>query len=282
MTQTLIDEWRPFFQEVGPNVLAVLALLAAVVALRFILLRAVVHRESLPLDVRRRLAVQIRNVLGVVFVVGLFFILANELRAFAVSLVAIAVAVVLATKELILCLSGTALRIGANAYTIGDRIEINGVRGNVIDQTFLATTILEIGPGHITSQYSGRAVVFPNSLLLAHPLINETYMKQYIVHVMTIPLAVTDDWQAAEKILLGIANEECRPFLDEAARHMKDLEGRNWMDVPSVKPRVSIQIPEPTRVNLLLRIPTPAHRTSRIEQVILRRFLQAYRGSAGK
>lgn len=279
MTQTLIEEWRPFFHAVTPNVLAVLALLATVVALRFILLRAVVHRESLPLDVRRRLAVQIRNVLGIIFVLGLFFILANELRAFAVSLVAIAVAVVLATKELILCLSGTALRIGANAYTIGDRIEINGVRGNVIDQTFLATTILEIGPGHVTSQYSGRAVVFPNSLLLAHPLINETYMKQYIVHIMTIPLAVTDDWQAAEKILLGIANEECRPFLDDAARHMKELEGRNWMDVPSVKPRVSIQIPEPSRVNLLLRIPTPAHRTSRLEQVILRRFLLAFRGS---
>jgi small-conductance mechanosensitive channel len=282
MTQTLIDEWLPFFQAVTPNVLAVLALLASVVALRFILLRAVVHRESLPLDVRRRLVVQIRNVLGAVFVVGLFFILANELRAFAVSLVAIAVAVVLATKELILCLSGTALRIGANAYTIGDRIEINGVRGNVIDQTFLATTVLEIGPGHVTSQYSGRAVVFPNSLLLAHPLINETYMKQYIVHVMTIPLAVTDDWQRAEKLLLEIADEECRPFLEHAARHMKELEGRNWMDVPSVKPRVSLQIPEPTRVNLLLRIPTPAHRTSRLEQVILRRFLQAYRGSAGK
>ena len=132
----------------------------------------------------------------------------------------------------------------------------------------------------MTSQYSGRTVVFPNSLLLAHPLINETYMKQYIVHIMTIPLAVTDDWQAAEKILLSIANEECRPFLDDAARHMKELEGRNWMDVPSVKPRVSIQIPDPTRVTLLLRIPTPAHRTSRLEQVILRRFLQAFRGSA--
>jgi small-conductance mechanosensitive channel len=282
MTQTLIEEWMPFFREVGPNLLAVLALLTVVVVLRFILLRTLVERESVPLDVRRRLVVQIRNVLGLVFVVGLFFIMANELRAFAVSLVAIAVAVVLATKELILCLSGTALRIGANAYTIGDRIEINGVRGNVIDQTFLATTILEIGPGHVTSQYSGRAIVFPNSLLLAHPLINETYMKDYIVHIMTIPLAVTDDWPAAEKILLSVANEECRPFLDDAARHMKELEGKNWMDVPSVKPRVSIQIPEPGRINLLLRIPTPAHRTSRLEQVILRRFLQAYRGSAQK
>ncbi len=280
MTQTLIDEWQPFFQAVTPNVVAVLALLVSVVALRFILLRAVVYRDSVPLDVRRRLAVQIRNVLGFVFVVGLFFILANELRAFAVSLVAIAVAVVLATKELILCLSGTALRIGANAYTIGDRIEINGVRGNVIDQTFLATTILEIGPGHVTSQYSGRAIVFPNSLLLAHPLINETYMKQYIVHIMTIPLAMTDDWQRAEKLLLKLADEECRPFLEHAARHMKELEGKNWMDVPSVKPRVSLQIPEPTRVNLLLRIPTPAHRTSRIEQAILRRFLLAFREPA--
>ncbi len=280
MTHTLIDEWRPLFEAMTPNVLAVLALLAVVVILRFILLRAIVERESVPLDVRRRLVVQIRNVLGFVFVLGLLFILANELRAFAVSLVAIAVAVVLATKELILCLSGTALRIGANAYTIGDRIEINGVRGNVIDQTFLATTILEIGPGHVTSQYSGRAIVFPNSLLLAHPLINETYMKEYIVHILTIPLAVTDDWQAAEKILLGIADEACQPFLEKAARHMKELEGRNWMDVPSVKPRVSIQIPDPTRVNLLLRIPTPAHRTSRLEQAILRRFLLAFRGSA--
>lgn len=279
MTHNLLDEWRPLFQAMTPNVLAVLALLAVVVVLRFILLRAIVERESVPLDVRRRLVVQIRNVLGFVFVLGLLFILANELRAFAVSLVAIAVAIVLATKELILCLSGTALRIGANAYTIGDRIEINGVRGNVIDQTFLATTILEIGPGHVTSQYSGRAIVFPNSLLLAHPIINETYMKEYIVHVMTIPLAVMDDWQAAEKILLSIADEACQPFLDKAARHMKELEGKNWMDVPSVKPRVSIQIPEPGRVNLLLRIPTPAHRTSRLEQVILRRFLLAFRGS---
>jgi small-conductance mechanosensitive channel len=278
--ETLVDEWTPFFRKVWPDVVAVLALLAAVVALRIILLRTLVDREGVPLEVRRRLAVQIRNILGLVFFVGLAFILANQLQTFAVSLVAIAVALVLATKELILCLSGTALRIGTNAYTIGDRIEINGVRGSVIDQTFLATTILEIGPGHVTSQYSGRAIVFPNSLLLAHPLINETYMKRYIVHVITIPLAVTDDWQRAERLLLQIADEVCAPFLEEAARHMKELEGKNWMDVPSVKPRISIQLPDPERINLLLRIPAPAHRTSRLEQAILRRFLLAFRGSA--
>jgi hypothetical protein len=88
---------------------------------------------------------------------------------------------------------------------------------------------------------------------------------------------MTDNWRKARQILLKVANEECAPFLEMAARHMKELEGRNWMDVPSVKPRVSVQIPEPGRVNLLLRIPTPAHRTSRIEQAILHRFLDEFR-----
>jgi hypothetical protein len=277
--ERLLGDWFPFVLNMWPQVLAVLVLLAGVMALRVLLLRLFVERESMPLDVRRRTAVQIRNGLALVFVVGLGFILAHQLETFAVSLVAIAVAIVLATKELILCLSGTVLRIGTNAYTIGDRIEINGVRGSVIDLTFLATTILEIGPEHVTSQYSGRAIVFPNSLLLAHPLVNETYMKRYIVHVITIPLAATDNWQRAERLLLEIADTVCAPFLEEAARHMKELEGKNWMDVPSVKPRVSIQLPEPGRINLLLRIPAPAHGTARLEQAILRRFLEAFRGA---
>jgi hypothetical protein len=54
------------------------------------------------------------------------------------------------------------------------------------------------------------------------------------------------------------------------------LEGKTWLDAPSVQPRVTIQLPAPGRVTLLLRIPTPAHRASRLEQAILRRFLAAF------
>jgi small-conductance mechanosensitive channel len=216
--------------------------------------------------------------MALIFVTGLVFIWFHELSTFAVSLVALAVALVLATKELILCLSGTALRAGTNAYTLGDRIEIAGTRGNVVDQNLLATTVLEIGPGHTSSQYTGRAVIFPNSLLLSHPVVNETYMKEFTVHIMNIPLTIRDDWHGAERLLLDIAKEECAPFVDEAQHHIKQLEGKAWLDAPSVQPRVSIQLPEPGRINLLLRVPSPSHRTSRIEQAILRRFLQAFQG----
>ncbi|MEK6526101.1 MAG: mechanosensitive ion channel domain-containing protein [Nitrospirota bacterium] len=274
-------EWLQDFEMILPVALHSLILLAVVLALRLILVRAVLSRESLSVETRRRWAASIRNALALVFIIGLIFIWAHQLSTFAVSLVAIAVALVLATKELILCISGTVLRVGVNAYSMGDRISIGGIRGNVVDQSLLATTVLETGPGHVSSQYTGRAVVFPNSLLMSSPLINETYMKEYIVHVMTIPLTSNDDWQMAEKVLLEIARTECGPFIAEARLHMKQLEGKNWLDAPSVEPRVSLHVPEPGRLNLLLRIPTPAHRTSRVEQAILRRFLQAFK-LAGK
>jgi len=270
-------EWLSDFEPLLPYALQSVVLLTVVLALRVVLVRTVLTRQTLPVETRRRWAVNIRNVLALVFVIGLIFIWARQLGTFAVSLVAIAVALVLATKELILCISGTVLRVGVNAYSMGDRIEIGGIRGNVVDQSLLATTVLETGPNHISSQYTGRAVVFPNSLLLSSPLINETYMKEYIVHVLTVPLTTDDDWQAAEKILLDIAKVECGPFMDVARLHMKELEGRNWLDAPSVEPRVSVHVPEPGRINLLLRVPTPAHRTSRVEQAILRRFLQTFK-----
>ena len=254
-----------------------LVLLAVLLIVRSLLLRTVSRSQSLTVETRRRWANNARNTLGVTFVIGLIFIWAHELNAFAVSLVAVAVALVLATKELILCLSGAVLRMGAKVYSLGDRIEIHGLRGNVLDQNWLTTTLLEIGPGQMSQQYTGRAVVFPNSLLLSYPLINETYMKDYIVHVMTVPLAADDDWRKAERVLLEAARDECSPFLEEARRHMKHVEGKSWVDAPSVEPRVTIQLPEPGRINLLLRIPSPGQRTSRVEQAILRRFLLTFR-----
>ncbi|WP_447975497.1 mechanosensitive ion channel family protein [Nitrospira sp. Kam-Ns4a] len=255
-------------------------LLAVILAVRALILRAVHASPGLTVEARRRWVVTIRNITALVFVLGLIFIWGHELSALAVSLVAIAVALVLATKELLLCLSGTVLRLGANAYEIGDRIEIGGIRGNVIDQTALATTVMEIGPGHQSQQYTGRAVIFPNSLLLSQAVINETFTKPYVVQILTVPLTTRDDWQAAEKALLEAARAECTPFMEEARLHMKRLEGRNWLDTPSVDPRVQLHLPEPGRINLLLRFPSPTQGTSRLEQAILRRFLTAYQPAA--
>jgi small-conductance mechanosensitive channel len=269
--------WFPYSDSaLFANAVGSLILLAIVLLLRFILVQAVKRQERLAVASRRRWLVNIRNAMFFLLVTGLIFIWANEVRTFAVSIVAIAAAVVLATKELFMCLSGAVLRTATNAYSVGDWIELGGMRGNVVDYNLFATTIFETGPGKSYHQASGRAVVIPNSLLLTTPLITETFTGDYAVHSIAIPLAVEDDWQRAERLLLEIANAECAGFLDEARTHMTALQNKYWLSTPSVEPRVAIEIQDPRRINLLLRIPVPVRQKGPVEQAILRRFLSAF------
>ena len=96
-----------------------LLLLLSLLILRMLIVRAIAKNPTLSMDAKRRWVVSVRNTNTMVFVllVGLVVIWAHEPQAFGLSLVALAAAFVLATKELILCWSGAALRIGGKDYS---------------------------------------------------------------------------------------------------------------------------------------------------------------------
>lgn len=254
------------------SALASAILLAVVLAARQVLGRLALRHVTQP-EARLKWLVAIRNGLILFFIGALIAIWAQEIRTFAISLVAIGAAIVVATKELVQCFSGYLLRATGQSYSIGDRIEVGSFRGDVIDHNLLTTTIREIGPGRAFHMHTGRTVVFPNSLLFSAPVINESATQTYVVHVLSIPISAQQDWQRAERILLEAASAECSPFLEEARKYMERLEQTHGISGPSVEPRVAVQIPEPGRLHLLVRIPVPAGRHGRIEQNILRRFL---------
>ena len=92
--------------------LSSLLLLLSLLIVRALIVRAISKNPTLSMEAKRRWVVSVRNTMVFVLLVGLLVIWAHELQAFAVSLVAVAAALVLATKELILCWSGAALRVG--------------------------------------------------------------------------------------------------------------------------------------------------------------------------
>ncbi len=271
-----MEETLNFLKVFSHDGLLTIILLTIVLLLRLVLTRVILDNERLATESRRRWLIYTRNVLILTFFFGLVLIWAPELHTFTVTLVAIAAAIAIATKELIMCLGGSFLRISTNAFRIGDRIEIVGVRGNVVDHNVLATTVLQIGPGQTSHQYTGRGMIIPNSLFLSHPLTNETYTRKYVLHITRVPLTTQEDWQTAEKILLEAGQAECEPYIQAAKQHMKQLEGQNWLDSPSVEPRVTLQLKEPGHIDLLLRFPCPPDRIARIEQAILRKFMSSF------
>ncbi len=248
-------------------------LIIGVLIVRALIARFIKRQVDSP-ELRRRWLVQSRNGLLLLMILGLVLIWGEELRTLALSIVAIAVAFVVATKELIMCITGSILKAGAGSFSIGDRIQIKDFRGDVIDQNLLATTILEVGPGKLTHQRTGRMAVIPNALFVSEPVINESFTHDYVLHVFTVPFRRDDDWRGAQKAILAAARKQCEPFLEEVRRYMNRVSSSRGLEPPSVDPRVTMQVPVAGEIHLIVRVPTKSGQRGLIEQAIMAEVFQ--------
>lgn len=252
-------------------IIATVVLIAFVVVSRGVGLRFV-RKTGKPGDAMRiKWTVQVKRFSVAAFLIGITLIWASQLEALAVSLVAVAAALVLATKELIMCVSGAALRMAASSYRVGDRIEISGMRGDVVEYGLLSTTILEVGPAH---KRTGRAVTIPNSVLVTEGVINESYTKAYVLHTIIVPVASDDDWHRAEEVLSRAAEEVCAEYVAKTQRGLDEVATQHGIGPTSAEPTVYVVLPSAGVVNLVARVPSLASEKGRVEQAILRRYLE--------
>jgi len=273
--------WKIVLDILGePQVISTIILIACVFLFHRLARRAVFRSTAESKEIRRRWLVNVRNATLLLLAIGLVFIWGTQLRTLAVSLVAFIAAIILATKELILCISGTVVRGVSKSFRVGDRIEIQGLRGDVIDHDLLTTTLLEVGPGQQTHQHTGRILTIPNALFLNNSVFNECKMERFLMHHIVVPVKADEDWRRAERLLLEAAGAECAPYIEKARGAMHTLEKSHGLDAPPIEPRIILQMPDAGKVNLVLRIPAPFESRGVIEQAILRRYLDLLRPPA--
>jgi len=90
----------------NPRIIASLLLFAVLLTLRFLLIRFIRgRRHTFLTDDQKTWISRVKNSVLIMLILGLLFIWALELQNFALSITAFVVAIVLATKELILSLA---------------------------------------------------------------------------------------------------------------------------------------------------------------------------------
>lgn len=248
------------------------------VLLVYYLLVTIIKSTSWENDLKRRTILKIRTTFLLAVMISTLSLFATQLMEVLISLAAILAAFAIAFKEVFLCFGGGFYRTFAHSFSVGDRIEINGIRGDVIDIGFMGTQLLEVGPKGYTHQFTGRTVSFPNSLILTSQILNETANGQgatdFALHVFTVPIANTPDWKMHQSKLLEAANEACEHYIPEASKFFNRLARKRAVDSPWVEPRINIRFDTQYKIDLIVRVTVPIRTKGTVEQQILTNYLK--------
>lgn len=211
------------------------------------------------------------------FLLLLFVLWFSQLQVVLVSLVAVAAAVVIATKEIIMCVMGGIYLRQNRLFKEGHRIEVDDVRGYVIERLFLTTKVLEIGPEKNSQQTTGEVIAIPNSIFLTKAVKNESSFKGYSIKSFQFRLNIEDDIEEFEKEILEKSNEICAEYLEAAKNCISSFCEKEGIIIPSVNPRTKVlfEAEEKTEgmVVVLLKIPVENSRIAELEQILIRHFL---------
>lgn len=259
-----------------------LLLIAAVLLCRYLLVVLFRRSSWQRQDIRRRVHM-VHNFANLIIVIGLFAIWVSELRDFALSIAAFSVAIVIALRDVVACLVGGIYQASMRSFTIGDWVRIGDQFGEVIDNNWLSTTLLEIDPHGLGNGYTGTTLYVPNNVFFTQPVRNLNFMRRYIEHSFSIvreskgknPFDIKPF--ITERVL-----EHCESFKEVAERYCKLIESRMGVDLAGTEPKIKVSTSELGHDVLTITLFCPREDASEIEQKVTEDYYRFWYGDADR
>jgi small-conductance mechanosensitive channel len=178
----------------------------------------------------------------------------NLLFAFGV----IGAGIAIALQRPIANLVGFLVILLTRPYVPGDRIEIGGDKGDVIDIKLFYTTIMEIGEWTMYDQFTGRIKTIPNYLFLEKVTNNYSRDFGFIWEEVMIPVTYGSNWKKARKIMLDIARKRTKDEIKKGNRQLRRMTYKYLLEPRATEPALYI-VPTDNWLELRLRFVVDAH-----------------------
>jgi small-conductance mechanosensitive channel len=163
-------------------------------------------------------------------------------------------------------------------YRVGDRIKIGNAAGDVIDVTYLDTTLWEIGGDFLSGDHpSGRIIRFPNSTVFNTPVYNYSWpLFPYIWNEITVQVAYQSDLEFVASVMTETVEAEIGPRMAERIKVYRDLLAETPVDRLDVaeKPTVVFRIDPITWVDATVRYLVAPRNAGRRKTALTRRIIE--------
>jgi len=227
---------------------------------------------------RARKLIGVAGVVIALLVVGAAF--SSSLAGLPLVLGVTAAGIALALQEVIASVAGWLVITSGGAFHAGDRVELAGVKGDVIDVGVLRTTLMEIGQWVDGDLYSGRIVKVANSAVFKQPVFNYTANFPFLWDELKVPVQYGSDRVRAREILEAAAAEVCGAYARRAAQSWSKMVRRYLIENASVDPMVSL-IATDNWLEYTVRYPVDAKWRRTTRDRLFTRILDGIDASAG-
>lgn len=191
-----------------------------------------------------------------------------------------------ALQKVVTSFAGYIIIMRGNTFSVGERITMGGIRGDVISLGFIQTTIMEMGqPPSVQNaipeiwvqgrQFTGRIVTVTNDKIFANPVYNYTRDFSFIWEEMSFPIKYSQPRDQVEEIILSTVQKHTHKFFELSANQREMLEHRYGIQTDDTIPRVFYRLTD-NWLEMSVRFIVPEHGVRNVKDAITREVLNQF------
>ncbi|MBT8266145.1 MAG: mechanosensitive ion channel family protein [Flavobacteriaceae bacterium] len=198
-------------------------------------------RKSLPntsVRYKSQKGVEIVGYVLIIFLSISYF--TGNIKDFTLAIGLLTAGITITLQELILSIAGSFYIFFVKVYKPGDRIEINGIKGDVIDIDSIYTTMMEIGQWVTSDNYSGRIVKLSNAFVFKGPVYNYSKDFPFIWDEFNLPIRYGSDIELAKQIIIRVASEQLSEYVNKSISNWKTIVDKYYIEDALVEPTLAL------------------------------------------
>jgi small-conductance mechanosensitive channel len=195
-----------------------------------------------------------------------------------VSLGVISLIVGLALQTILTSFIGWIYIMVRTPYRVGDRIKVGDATGDVIDVSYLDTTLWEFGGDYLSTDHpTGRVIKFPNSKILSSAVYNySSPLFPYVWNEIKFNVAYESDLEFVANTMQEAAEEELGEAMIERVQVYRELLAQTPVDQLEVRehPSVVFRVSDNTWLVAIVRYLVHPKVAGRVKSRLIKKLLE--------
>ena len=227
-----------FDPTVGKLVISLLSIVLVVLAVKVMnrMLGRYVPSNDLRYQIRKM--VNFFGYLLAIFVLSIIF--SDKLSSLTVAFGVAGAGIAFALQEVIASIAGWVAVSFGRFYRTGDRVQLGGIMGDVIDIGILRTTLMECGAWVKGDLYNGRIVRVANSFIFKEPVFNYSADFPFVWDEINIPVKYGSDYALARKVFEEVLTEVTGEYAAKSRAIWKDMTKQYLIEEAGLEPMVTL------------------------------------------